>query len=206
MTSMHGKGEDPKISCPHDGQVMEKICLQGNLYVDRCAACGSMWFDAHEIERVVKLDGAVELVDRKVDTPGRQTWITARKIEEVDVTPGASSFSDEAARGLVHLEHAELGDDHVHAALAREGSEHCLTSLGVPLGGVLHGDDDALHARDEVHRAAHALDHLAGDHPVGEVALLGDLHRAQDAQVDVPAADHREARRRRRRTPRRGGR
>lgn len=54
---------------------MEKICLQGNLYVDRCAACGSMWFDAHEMERVVKIDGAVDVVDRKVDTPGRQTWV-----------------------------------------------------------------------------------------------------------------------------------
>jgi hypothetical protein len=27
-----------------------------------------------------------------------------------------------------------------------------------------------LDARDEVHRAAHALDHFAGDHPVGDVA------------------------------------
>ena len=46
---------------------------------------------------------------------------------------------------------------------------------------------------DEIHRAAHALDHLARDHPVGEVALLADLHRAEDGEVDVPAADHREA-------------
>ena len=51
-------------------------------------------------------------------------------------------------------------------------------------------------AGDEVHRAAHALDHLAGDHPVGEVARLGDLHRAEDGEVDVAAADHREASRR----------
>src|SRR5690606_16902196 len=31
-----------------------------------------------------------------------------------------------------------------------------------------------------------------GDHPVGQVALVGDLHRAQDRQVDVAAADHGE--------------
>ena len=41
------------------------------------------------------------------------------------------------------------------------------------LGGVLHHHHHALDAGDQVHRAAHALDHLAGDHPVGEVAVLG---------------------------------
>ena len=67
------------------------------------------------------------------------------------------------------------------------------------LGDVLHHHDDALDAGDEVHRAAHALDHLAGDHPVGEIAVLGDLHRAEDGEVDVAAADHREGIRRWRR-------
>src|ERR1019366_9777199 len=41
-------------------------------------------------------------------------------------------------------------------------------------------------------RASHALDHFAGDHPVGEVALFVNLHRAQHAEVDVAAADHGE--------------
>ena len=50
-----------------------------------------------------------------------------------------------------------------------------------------------LRAGHQVHRAAHALDHLAGDHPVGEVALLGDLHGAEDGEIDVAAADHGEA-------------
>ena len=40
---------------------------------------------------------------------------------------------------------------------------------------VLHRDDHALGAGDQIHRAAHALDHLAGNHPVGEVAFLVDL-------------------------------
>ena len=57
---------------------------------------------------------------------------------------------------------------------------------------VLHCDDDLLRARDQIHRAAHPLHHLAGDHPVGEVAVLGHLHGAEDRQVDVAAADHRE--------------
>src|SRR4029077_12004950 len=43
-----------------------------------------------------------------------------------------------------------------------------------------------------IHRAAHALDHLAGDHPVGEIAVLRHLHRAEDRKVHVAAADHAE--------------
>ena len=31
---------------------------------------------------------------------------------------------------------------------------------------------------------------LAGNHPVGQVAAFRDLHRAQNRQVDVPAANH----------------
>ena len=58
--------------------------------------------------------------------------------------------------------------------------------------GVLHGDDHALGAGHQVHRAAHALDHLAGNHPVGEAARFVHLQRAEDGQVDVPAAHHRE--------------
>jgi hypothetical protein len=58
---------------------------------------------------------------------------------------------------------------------------------------VLHHHHHALGAGDEIHRAAHALDHLAGDHPVREIAVLAHLHRAEDGEVDVAAADHREA-------------
>ena len=47
-------------------------------------------------------------------------------------------------------------------------------------------------AVDEVHRAAHALDHLARDHPVGQVAARRDLHGAEHGEVDVAAADHGE--------------
>jgi hypothetical protein len=61
---------------------------------------------------------------------------------------------------------------------------------------VVHHHDHATAAGDEIHRAAHAFDHLAGDGPVREVAVLRDLHRAEHADVDVTAADHRERRRR----------
>ena len=55
---------------------------------------------------------------------------------------------------------------------------------------MLHHDDDFLDPRDQVHRAAHAFDHFAGDHPIGDVAIFGNLHRPQNCQVYMPAADH----------------
>ena len=94
---------------------------------------------------------------------------------------------------MVDLEDAEVGDDHVDDARAGQRQRAALEQLGAVLGDVLHDHDDALDARDQIHRAAHALHHLAGDHPVGEVAVLGDLHGAEDRQVDVAAADHGEA-------------
>src|SRR3546814_114447 len=65
------------------------------------------------------------------------------------------------------------------------------SDLGLALpGAVLHQDHHPFDPGDQVHRTAHALDHLAGHHPVGQVALVGDLHRAEDRQVDVAAPDH----------------
>ena len=64
------------------------------------------------------------------------------------------------------------------------------------LGDVVHDDDDALGAVDEVHRTAHALDHLARNHPVRDVAVRGHLHGTEDRSVDLAAADHAEALRR----------
>src|SRR5262249_60740112 len=46
---------------------------------------------------------------------------------------------------------------------------------------------------DEVPGSTHAFDHLARTHPVAEVPVPGDLHGAQDREIDVPAADHGEA-------------
>jgi hypothetical protein len=35
------------------------------------------------------------------------------------------------------------------------------------------------------HRPAHAFHHLAGDHPTGEIAEVGDFHRAEDRKIDM---------------------
>ena len=57
---------------------------------------------------------------------------------------------------------------------------------------MLHHHNDLLNTRDQVHRATHALDHLAGDHPICDVAPFRNFHRAQYGQVNMPAPDHRE--------------
>ena len=46
--------------------------------------------------------------------------------------------------------------------------------------------------RDQIHRAAHARHHLAGDHPVGEMAVGIDLQAAEHGDVDMAAADQPE--------------
>src|SRR5215813_12851777 len=68
-----------------------------------------------------------------------------------------------------------------------------MQQLRLILGRMLHHDHHLLDPGDEVHGAAHALDHLARDHPIGEVAVLSDLHRAEHREVDVSAAHHAEA-------------
>ncbi len=55
---------------------------------------------------------------------------------------------------------------------------------------MFHHHHDLLDAGHQVHGAAGTLDHLAGNHPVGQVAVAGDLHAAEDRQVDLAAADH----------------
>ena len=90
-------------------------------------------------------------------------------------------------------EHSEVRDDEVDAGDASQGQRAALDDLCLAaLARVLHGDHHAGGAGDEVHGAAHALHHFARDHPVGEIAVLGHLHGAEDRQVDMAAAHHAE--------------
>ena len=93
-----------------------------------------------------------------------------------------------------HIEDAEVGDDPVDHRLAGQGQGAFLQHLGLAvLVGVVHDDHHAADAGDQIHRAAHALDQLAGDHPVRQIAGFRDLHRAEDRHRDLAAADHPEA-------------
>src|SRR5690606_34266583 len=121
---------------------------------------------------------------------------------------GDDFVDSDAVRQLHQLEtligdvqYAQIGDDAIHHTYTGERQRALRQQLEV-FGAVLlardviHQHDDAADARNEVHRTAHALDHLAGNHPVGEIALFRDLHGPQDGKVDLAAADHAEGVRR----------
>lgn len=53
-----------KIRCPKCSTIMEKITAGPNLEIEHCGRCGGMWFDAYELEAVLKTSkGAVHQVD-----------------------------------------------------------------------------------------------------------------------------------------------
>lgn len=56
---------DSRIRCPKDGTIMERF-RAGQVEVDRCFACGAVWFDADELAKVL----ADKAVISKVDTGG----------------------------------------------------------------------------------------------------------------------------------------
>src|ERR1043166_5948612 len=119
--------------------------------------------------------------------------VKAHARRELDQAHAGGVVPVHARSVLGDFEYPEVGDHHVDHARPGERQVAAVQQLGLVLGGVLHHHDHLLDAGDEVHGAAHAFDHLARDHPVGEVAVLGHLHGAEDRQVDVAAADHREA-------------
>jgi Zn-finger nucleic acid-binding protein len=41
-----------ELKCPKDGTVMTKVTT-GGVTIDRCEACGAMWFDLNELERLL---------------------------------------------------------------------------------------------------------------------------------------------------------
>ena len=113
-------------------------------------------------------------------------------LEVVERDVGCELDQRQAAAVAVEREHAEIGDHHIDDAGAGQRQRASLLQLRIALGGMLHDDDDFLDAADEIHGAAHAFDHLAGDHPIGEVAVFRHLHGAEDGDIDVTAADHGE--------------
>jgi len=50
------------ILCPNDGSLMERVPIAG-IEADRCAACGAVWLDAMELERILAEDGAPAKLD-----------------------------------------------------------------------------------------------------------------------------------------------
>ena len=56
--------------------------------------------------------------------------------------------------------------------------------------GMRHGANNIVSASHQIHRAAHAFDKLAGDHPRGDIALLINLEGAQYGQIHMPTTNH----------------
>src|SRR5208337_2920971 len=104
---------------------------------------------------------------------------------------GGDFAEEEALRGDV--DEGKFGDDVIDDFDTGEREGAFFEDFGlVVAGGMLHGDEDALGAGNEVHGAAHAFEHFAGDSPVGEGSLFVDLQRAEDGEVDMSAANHGE--------------
>src|SRR5688500_14417126 len=85
----------------------------------------------------------------------------------------------EARAAIVTREHGKISNDHVDDV--RTGERQIAARYEfrrAVLRGVLHHDNDAFHAGHEIHRPAHPFDHLAGHHPVREVAALRYFHGA----------------------------
>src|SRR4051794_30580472 len=71
------------------------------------------------------------------------------RLHILELHAGMELLQHQPLAGL-DLEHAQVGDDHVHHGLARHRQRAALEHLGgAVLGGVLHQHHDALHARDE---------------------------------------------------------
>ena len=106
------------------------------------------------------------------------------------VTPGARSFRTRpSAVGSIT---ARSVTTRLTAPHRGQRQRALLEDLRLALGRMDHGDDHALGAGHQIHGAAHAGNHLARNHPVGEHAALVDLQAAEHGDVDVAAADQAE--------------
>lgn len=65
-----GNQPDPRLRCPKDAMLMEKLKI-GAITIDRCAGCAAMWFDAQELEKVLKSRIVVQALDRAPEDVAR---------------------------------------------------------------------------------------------------------------------------------------
>ena len=61
---LESEASDPRLRCPKDGTLMEKQVIGGprGVTIDRCARCGALWLDAHEMEQIFAM-GVAKQVD-----------------------------------------------------------------------------------------------------------------------------------------------
>ena len=98
----------------------------------------------------------------------------------------------ESARG--HINHRQVRIDARHHGAASERVGASLHKFGLAFLGHMRGHDkNALHARDQIHGAANGGNCVVGaGGPIGQVAVGGNLQRAQYGKIKMAAANHGE--------------
>src|SRR4029078_1222639 len=86
----------------------------------------------------------------------------------------------------------EISDDQINLSQRGERKRALFYNLGFAFSGMLHGYHDALCTRYQVHRPAHAWNHLAGYHPVREVSLRVYLQTPKHRHIDMAATNETE--------------
>lgn len=86
---------------------------------------------------------------------------------------------DQDELAILDLKDRKIGDHLADHSLA--GQWECAVSQHLAfavLVRMFHHDHNVFCASHKVHRSAHPFHHLSGNHPVGEVTFLTDLHRS----------------------------
>src|SRR3546814_4053603 len=128
-------------------------------------------------------------------TPGlrsvRRDQYTCWRAIHFESDAGGEFLHANAARAAIEDEAAIIGDDRIDHGGAGKRQAALLDALGIArLVGVVHHHDDALDARDKVHRPAHAFHHLARPGPVRATAAAPHPPRPPARHLDITPADH----------------
>jgi Zn-finger nucleic acid-binding protein len=62
------EARDTRLRCPKDSTLMEKVTVRGEIEtkraevtVDRCALCGALWLDRHELDVLISMKAASQV-------------------------------------------------------------------------------------------------------------------------------------------------
>lgn len=70
---------DSRLRCPKDGTIMERVSI-GKATLDRCHACGAMWFDATELAAVLADKSKIARLDVGGDSNAAQGFAPGGRV------------------------------------------------------------------------------------------------------------------------------
>ena len=95
---------------------------------------------------------------------------------------------------LNNIQNTQIGDDPVNNILAgqwqRAGGQNLAVTMFI---GVVHDNDHTADAGNKIHRATHALNQFARDHPIGQISVFRDFHSPKNGHRYFAAPDHAKA-------------